>query len=142
MVYLSEKGGNMNEKKLSNKGGRPEKKIDKNAFEKLCHIQCTQEEIADFFECSTDTLRRFCKKEYKKRFCEVYKKKRVGGKISLRRIQFKHAEKNPSMAIWLGKQYLGQQDNPTENTTGEEDKSFNNLIEAIKNVRKTKSKAK
>ena len=31
--------------------------------------------------------------------------------MSLRRTQFKLAEKNPTMAIWLGKQYLGQRDN-------------------------------
>lgn len=32
--------------------------------------------------------------------------------MSLRRLQFKHAEKSASMAIWLGKQYLGQRDTP------------------------------
>ena len=32
------------------------------------------------------------------------------GKSSLRRIQFRLAEKNASMAIFLGKQYLGQKD--------------------------------
>ena len=31
--------------------------------------------------------------------------------MSLRRTQFKLAEKNPTMAIWLGKQQLGQRDN-------------------------------
>ena len=31
--------------------------------------------------------------------------------MSLRRIQYKLAEKNTSMAIFLGKQYLGQRDN-------------------------------
>lgn len=34
----------------------------------------------------------------------------VGGKISLRRWQFKMAEHSVPMAIWLGKQYLGQRD--------------------------------
>lgn len=32
------------------------------------------------------------------------------GRASLRRKQFAMAEKNPAMAIWLGKQYLGQAD--------------------------------
>lgn len=32
------------------------------------------------------------------------------GKISLRRTQFRMAETNVSMAIWLGKQILGQKD--------------------------------
>ena len=30
--------------------------------------------------------------------------------MSLRRLQFRMAEKSPAMAIWLGKQYLGQTD--------------------------------
>ena len=43
-------------------------------------------------------------------FSEVFKEKRGVGKISLRRAQFRLAEKNANMAIWLGKQYLGQSD--------------------------------
>ena len=34
--------------------------------------------------------------------------------ISLRRSQFKLAEKNATMAIWLGKQYLGQRNHKEE----------------------------
>ena len=43
-------------------------------------------------------------------FTEIWEMKSSLGKISLRRIQFKQAETNPSMAIWLGKQILGQTD--------------------------------
>ena len=43
-------------------------------------------------------------------FSEVFKEKRGLGKISLRRNQFRLAEKSATMAIWLGKQYLGQKD--------------------------------
>lgn len=39
-----------------------------------------------------------------------FAQKRGAGKISLRRSQWRLAEKNASMAIWLGKQYLGQRD--------------------------------
>ena len=87
---------------------RPRIEIDRSQFEKLCSIQCTQEEIAGFFDCSPDTIERWCKREYKEGFAVVYSKKRGVGKISLRRSQFRMAETNPSMAIWLGKQYLGQ----------------------------------
>lgn len=89
---------------------RPRIEIDKAQFEKLCSIQCTQEEIAGFFNCSPDTIERWCKREYKAGFAEVYSKKRGIGKISLRRSQFRMAETNPTMAIWLGKQYLGQRE--------------------------------
>ena len=87
---------------------RPRIEIDKSQFEKLCSIQCTLNEIAGFFDCSSDTIERWCKREYKEGFADVYDKKRGVGKISLRRAQFRMAETNPTMAIWLGKQYLGQ----------------------------------
>ena len=87
-----------------NKGGRPKKVIDYNAVEKLASLQCTQEEIATFLELSVRTLQR------DEEFCRLYKKGQESGKMSLRRIQYKLAEKNASMAIFLGKQYLGQKD--------------------------------
>ena len=87
---------------------RPRIEIDKSQFEKLCSIQCTVEEIAGYFDCSRDTVERWCKREYKEDFATVFSKKRGVGKISLRRSQFRMAETNPTMAIWLGKQYLGQ----------------------------------
>lgn len=89
---------------------RPRKEIDKVQFEKLCGLQCTQTEIADFFGCSADTIERWCKRTYKKRFAEIYREKRGMGAISLRRMQWRLAEKNAAMAIFLGKQYLGQRD--------------------------------
>lgn len=84
--------------------------IDKEQFEKLCSIQCTLDEVAGFFNCSPDTVERWCEKTYKERFAEIYAKKRGIGRVSLRRSQFRMAETNPTMAIWLGKQYLGQTD--------------------------------
>ena len=88
--------------------GRPRIDIDKETFEKLCSIQCTKEEIAGFFRCSEDTIDRWCNREYKESFAVVFAQKRGMGRISLRRSQFRMAETNPTMAIWLGKQYLGQ----------------------------------
>lgn len=85
-------------------------KIDKKKFESLCGLMCTEVEIADFFDVSVDTLERWCSKNYQETFAEIFKKKCSPGKISLRRFQFKQAEKNPTMAIWLGKQWLGQTD--------------------------------
>ena len=87
---------------------RPHKEIDKKNFESLCGLQCTLDEICGFFECCADTLESWCKRTYKQGFSEVFKQKRGVGKISLRRSQFRLAEKNANMAIWLGKQYLGQ----------------------------------
>ncbi len=90
--------------------GRPRKKIDRKEFEKLCGLQCTVEEIAAWFDCSVDTIERWCEKEYGQKFADVFSEKRSYGKISLRRTQWQLAEKNASMAIFLGKNYLGQRD--------------------------------
>ena len=94
--------------------GRPKKEIDKKIFENLCGLQCTLEEIAGVFDCSADTIERWCKREYGETFAETYKKHSSKGKMSLRRIQFKLAEKSAAMAIFLGKNYLGQKDNIIE----------------------------
>jgi hypothetical protein len=90
--------------------GRPKKEIDQTQFENLCGLQCTLNEIASFFQCSEDTIERWCKRTYDETFAETYKKHSGQGKISLRRSQFRLAETNASMAIWLGKQYLHQKD--------------------------------
>lgn len=94
--------------------GRPKREIDTEQFENLCAIQCTKEEIALWFNCSEDTVEKWCKRTYKENFSVVFAKKRGKGKISLRRSQFELAKKNPTMAIWLGKQWLGQRDTPPD----------------------------
>ena len=106
---------------MSKKLGRPKTQINIDQFEKLCGLQCTEEEVASFFNCSVDTIERFCKREYGHTFAEVFKDKRGLGKISLRRHQWKLAEKYPSMAIFLGKQYLDQTDKVETAITGIDD---------------------
>lgn len=92
------------------KMGRPRKEIDQKIFENLCGIQCTEAEICSVFDCCEDTLNAWCKRTYGETFSDTYKKKRQLGKPSLRRMQWELAKKNASMAIFLGKQYLGQSD--------------------------------
>lgn len=90
--------------------GRPKKKIDKNNFEAMCAYQCTLEEICAFLGVTDKTLNTWCKKEYGATFSVVFKQKRELGKMSLRRKQWALADKSAPMAIFLGKQYLGQKD--------------------------------
>ena len=90
--------------------GRPPKPIDWKVFEQLCHIQCTHSEIASFFNIVVDTLYDRAEAEYGEKFSSTYKRFAEGGKSSLRRSQFRMADKSCAMAIWLGKQYLGQKD--------------------------------
>lgn len=89
---------------------RPRKELDKKVFENLCGLQCTKPEIAGVLDVSEDTIDRWCKRTYGKMFSEVFAQHSASGKISLRRSQFKLAERSAAMAIWLGKQYLGQRD--------------------------------
>lgn len=108
-------------------------RIDKKQFEALCAIQCTQEEICSVLNCNTDTLNSWCKNTYGVNFSEIFKEKRQGGKASLRRMQWKLAEKNATMGIWLGKQYLGQKDKEEEDNSEE----LKQAKEIIVSIRKT-----
>ena len=90
--------------------GRPKIEIDKLLFENLCQIQCTKSEIASVLMIDDDTVSRWCNDTYGANFSVIYKKYAESGKMSLRRYQFKMAQTNATMAIWLGKQYLGQSD--------------------------------
>lgn len=114
------------------KMGRPEIQIGKEDFEKLCAMQSTLNEIAGFFNCSEDTIERWCERNYRgQTFADVYKKKSAKGKISLRRKQFQVADSgNVPMLIWLGKQYLDQKEPKQEVTLSSE--SDDSLLEMEK----------
>ena len=92
---------------------RPKFKIDYDAVRKLASIMCTQQEIAGFLGCDERTLQR------DEELCRVYKEAKETGKMSLRRMQWKLAEKSYAMAIFLGKQYLGQRDTFEVDNTNE-----------------------
>jgi hypothetical protein len=89
--------------------------IDIDEFEKLAALQCTQQEIAAFFRvCRKTIVRRLKEPEYRMAF----ERGQAAGLISLRRKQFQQAESSASMAIFLGKQYLGQRDFQAIRVTG------------------------
>lgn len=101
-------------KDKKNKGGRPKIEWEEKQwqqFDSLCAIQCTQEEICSVMGVTDKTLTRLLQEKHGESFSEVYKRKSASGKMSLRRIQFEIAKGgNATMAIFLGKQYLGQKD--------------------------------
>lgn len=76
-------------------------------------LGATAEEIAGSFHVSIDTLGRRIKEELGLTFAELKQKVCGFAKIKLRINQFRMSEKNAAMAIWLGKQWLGQKDNDT-----------------------------
>ncbi len=109
-----------------------EKARFKQQFETLCFYQCTEEEICGILDCNHETLGRWCKEIYGYGFSQIYKVKRQGGKVSLRRQQFEIAKTNATMSIWLGKQYLGQTDTPVAVEHSALDKLCDTISAAIK----------
>ena len=101
------------------------------SFEKLCGMMATLEEIAWFFKCSEDTVERWCRKEYKESFADVYPKLTAFGRISLRRMMWKLAEKNARVCIFLAKNYLGLRDDPKA-PTAEDVGMLNALIAGMR----------
>ena len=83
---------------------RPKKyNIDTEQLTKLASFGCSNTEIAEFYGCDESLIR--------KSFSEYLTKGRAKGKIRLRQLQWKSAEKgNVSMQIFLGKNILGQKD--------------------------------
>lgn len=101
----------MTKSKEKGKAGRPKKEVDWGQFEKLCGLQCTQTEIAAFLEIHVENLRTKAREHYKEvDFTLIIKRYAEKGKCSLRRNQFVLSSKNAAMAIFLGKNYLGQTD--------------------------------
>lgn len=115
------------------KTGRPYKEIDKKLFENLCGIMCTEAEMCNLLDVTDKTLNSWCKRTYGKSFSEVYKKYSDTGRISLRRLQFQHAKKSVPMAIFLGKQYLGQRDYKSVDVTADDGK-LEKLDEVLKKI--------
>lgn len=109
-----------------NRSGRPRKEIDTKTFIDLVGLGCLQDEICWFFRDDTgkpiseDTLTRWCKREFGCTFAD-YKAKNgsMALKIKLRKNQLELSEKSAAMAIWLGKQLLGQTENPGDGATEE-----------------------
>src|SRR5207302_7132873 len=83
-------------------------RIDEGELEKLAMLHCTDEEVAAWFGVTTRTIERRRKTG---KFAEIMERGRAKGRISLRRTQMRLAEQGSgSVAIWLGKQLLGQVD--------------------------------
>lgn len=108
---------------------------------KIAKMQSTIAEAASFFNISPSTFRKLLKKD--PRAQKAWEQGKDNGKLSLRRKQFRLATTNSQMAIFLGKQYLDQDEktiseiNATVNTidvsrlTTEEKKQYLELIRRI-----------
>lgn len=117
--------------------GRPKFIIDYETVAKLAHIQCTMQEIANFLGCSLNKL------EKDKEFLRVYKKEMDGGRMSLRRKQWKAADEgNTTMLVWLGKQYLGQRDQSESKVSVDQVQPFYMMYDNKEARKKAKARIK
>jgi len=79
---------------------------------KLAALGCTIEEMAEWFQVNRETL--------KYNFSEYIEKGRAQLKYRLRRAQIQTAlSGNPTMLVWLGKNILGQSDNPIDSSANQ-----------------------
>lgn len=108
--------------------GRPPINFDRKQFIDLVALGCNQEEICWFFRDETgkvaniDTLSRWCKREFGVTFQEYSKQNSLMMlKIQLRRNQFELSKHSVPMAIFLGKNWLGQSDKIEQTITEVED---------------------
>lgn len=106
--------------KASN-GGRPYKVLNEtgiNTVRALAAAFGTEEEVCKALGTDHKTLHN---KHNNAAFTAAFEYGKNWGKTKLRIIQFRMARKNASMAIWLGKQYLGQTDQPPASMDAIED---------------------
>ena len=121
------------------KGGRPKIEFDKEQFQKLVGLGCTGKEIAWWFSnaqgkpANIDTISRWCKRTYGMDFT-AYKKENGGifRNIQLRQNQLELSRHSAAMAIFLGKNYLGQTD-VTEVVDNTPIEKLDSILKGIKN---------
>lgn len=99
------------EKNPNETRGRKKIELDTDLLFKLAECHCTMKEMVYIMGVSAFTLRN--------NFQDVIDRGYAAGKMRLRKAQYRKAlEGNPVMLIWLGKNVLGQKDDPNN---GEED---------------------
>ena len=120
-------------------GGRPKKVLNEQGIqmvEQLARLMCTEDEVGAIIGMSSDTIHNNDNDEL---FRTAYQNGKENGKASLRRKQYEIAMKgNPTLLVWLGKQYLGQcekiqADVSTDDEKLQEMKAF---MEMVKNGEK------
>ncbi|MFP6891907.1 MAG: hypothetical protein VCF07_19515 [Nitrospinota bacterium] len=78
--------------------------------EELSSLSCSQEDAAKVVGTATTTFKRRLARD--EELAEVWERGRARAKMSLRMKQFKLASRSAAMAIFLGKNYLGQSSEP------------------------------
>jgi len=93
--------------------GRPRIELDPKQAKIFGYFRATYDTMAEQIGCHVDTIRAAMQDD-KSEFSKEYKKGFSGMKMKLSEAQVKTAieDRNPTLLVWLGKQYLNQNDNP------------------------------
>jgi hypothetical protein len=98
------------------RAGRKAIKIDLEQMEKLCNLQCTDDELAAFFGVSVRTIER---RKSQPAFAEAMSRGKSKGLLSLRRSLWSLAAKGqPAANIFLAKNLLGYRDYVSNELSG------------------------
>jgi hypothetical protein len=94
------------------KMGRPRIAIDQKKLEDYLKLYPSEEDCAHLMDCSVDALAKYIKKTYSVTFNELREKMMGSTRAAIKRAQLRKAieGENPTMLIWVGKQYLSQSD--------------------------------
>ncbi len=116
--------------------GRPKIDIDLDELERLSALNCTMPELAAFFKVPLRTLEDRFTNDADVR--ESIERGRQFGKLSIRRkqIQIMNDTNSVPMAIWLGKQLLGQRDRHDVITEDRTDSALNDAVTMIEDLLK------
>lgn len=105
--------------KEKDKGGRPRvhDEIDWDDLKKLAETRNTAEDCAYILGMSMDTLDRRVKEKYGYGYAEFFKRNSTFGGARVRKEMYNLAveEHNPTMLIWLSKNWLGMKDSVDHN---------------------------
>ena len=93
--------------------GRPRIELDPKQAKIFGYFRATYDTMAEQIGCHVDTIRAAMQDD-KSEFSKAYKKGFSGMKMKLSEAQVKTAieDRNPTLLVWLGKQYLNQKDSP------------------------------
>lgn len=124
--------------------GRPRKEISKADIDYWAGMQATGTEVCAMLEIDRDTLnsriREWTNGKHKT-FSSYFSEKKEGGRCKLREIQMNLAKTAPAVAIFLGKNYLGQKDVVTVEDTRDlslKDKTIKELQAELAELEKPK----
>lgn len=127
---------------------RPEIPINWEKVDELLMCGCPGTEIAAFFGIHENTFYHRVEQKYGCGFSEYSAKKKATGQALLRLQQHQQAlgltkKGNTTMLIFLGKQRLGQRENPNDQVAPEEVlKAFDDLMKQLDNTRAEREQKK